>query len=51
LEKLEDFKSRQVAENQEVTSKKMKQTTEHGQILMSIKNLFDRCRDPESKHS
>ncbi len=51
LEKLEDLKSRQVAENQEVTSKKMKQTTEHGQILMSIKNLFDRCRDPEAKHS
>ena len=45
LEKLEDTKSRQVAENQEVTSKKMKQTTEHGQILMSIKNIFEKCRE------
>jgi hypothetical protein len=30
LEKLEDLKGRMMAENQEVTTKKMKKTTEHG---------------------
>lgn len=44
LEKLEDQKSRAMAENQEVTTKKMKKTTEHGQILMSIDNLFQKCQ-------
>lgn len=43
LEKLEDFKGRMMAENQEVTSKKLKKTTEHGQILMAIDNLYVKC--------
>lgn len=43
LEKLEEMKSRAMADNQEVTSKKMKRTTEHGQILMSIENIFRKC--------
>ena len=43
LEKLEDKKNRMMAENQEVTSKKLKRTTEHGQILMSIDNIFRKC--------
>lgn len=45
LEKLEDYKNRMMSENQEVTSKKMKKTTEHGQILMTINNLFQKCRE------
>jgi hypothetical protein len=32
-----------MAENQDITSKKMKRTTEHGQILMTIDNLFQKC--------
>ncbi len=32
-----------MAENQDITSKKMKRTTEHGQILMTIENLFQKC--------
>jgi hypothetical protein len=43
LEKLEDLKGRMMAENQEVTSKKLKKTTEHGQILMAIDNLYEKC--------
>jgi hypothetical protein len=30
LEKLEDAKNRMMAENQDITTKKMKKTTEHG---------------------
>ena len=40
LEKIEDLKGRLMAESEENTSKKMKKTTEHGQILMTIDNLF-----------
>lgn len=43
MEKLEDKKNRMKAENEEVTSKKLKRTTEHGQILMSIDNIFRKC--------
>ena len=43
LEKLEDAKNRMMAENQDITTKKMKMTTEHGQILMTIDNLFQKC--------
>ena len=32
-----------MAENQDITTKKMKRTTEHGQILMTIDNLFQKC--------
>ena len=32
-----------MAENQEVTTKKLKKTTEHGQILMAIDNLYEKC--------
>ena len=34
-----------MADNQEITTKKMKETTEHGQILMSINNLFQKCQE------
>lgn len=34
-----------LAENEEVTTKKMKKTTEHGQILMSINNLYKKCQE------
>ena len=44
LEKIEDTKSRLMAESQENTSKKMKKTTEHGQILMTIDNLYQKCQ-------
>jgi hypothetical protein len=40
LENLEDQKSKLMAESEENTSKKMRKTTEHGQILMTIDNLF-----------
>jgi len=43
LEKIEDLKGRLMAESEENTSKKMKKTTEHGQILMTIDNLFQKC--------
>ncbi len=43
MEKLEDAKNRMMAENQDITTKKMKRTTEHGQILMTIDNLFQKC--------
>ena len=43
LEKIEDKKSRLMAESEENTSKKMQKTTEHGQILMTIDNLFNKC--------
>jgi hypothetical protein len=32
-----------MAESEENTSKKMKKTTEHGQILMTVDNLFRKC--------
>lgn len=32
-----------MAESEENTSKKLKKTTEHGQILMSIENLYRKC--------
>lgn len=40
LEKIEDKKSKLMAESEENTSKKMQKTTEHGQILMTVDNLF-----------
>lgn len=40
LEKIEDQKGRLMAQSEENTSKKMRKTTEHGQILMTIDNLF-----------
>ncbi len=33
-----------MAESEEKSSKKMKTTTEHGQILMTIQNLFHKCK-------
>lgn len=33
-----------MAESEEKSSKKMKTTTEHGQILMTIQNLFYKCK-------
>ena len=38
-----------LADNQEVTSKKMKQTTDHGQILMAIDNLYKLITEEEDK--
>jgi hypothetical protein len=32
-----------MAESEENTSKKMKKTAEHGQILMTVENLFQKC--------
>lgn len=40
LEKIEEHKGHLMAESEELTSKKMKKTTEHGQILMTIDNLY-----------
>jgi len=40
LESIEDQKSKLMAESEENTTKKMRKTTEHGQILMTIDNLF-----------
>ena len=44
LEQIEDLKGRLMAESEENTSKKLKKTTEHGQILMTIENLSRKCR-------
>lgn len=41
---MEDQKNRMLTENQDITTKKMKRTTEHGQILMTIDNLFTKCQ-------
>ena len=32
-----------MAQSEETTSKKMKKTTEHGSILMTIENLYRKC--------
>jgi len=34
-----------MAESEDKTSKKMKKTTEHGQILMTVENLFRKCQE------
>ena len=44
LEELEDQKGRLMAESEENTSNKMKKTREHGQILMTIENLYRKCK-------
>ena len=44
LEKIEEQKGHLLAESEDNTSKKMKKTTEHGQILMTIDNLYQKCQ-------
>ena len=43
LEEIEDKKSKILATSDEQTTKKLSKTTEHGQILMTIHNLYNKC--------
>ncbi len=43
LEQMEDSKAQLLAEAEESTSKMQQKITEHGQILMTINNLFKIC--------
>lgn len=47
MEKIEEDKSKLLSQMDENTSKKMQKTTEHGRLLMSIDNLYNKCLKKE----
>ena len=45
LEQIEETRSKMMSESEIMTKKKLQQTTEHGQILLTVSSIFEKFKE------